>query len=109
MDYLMTTVPGNMTKGVDEEVELRKELQVRPLITQLIPLLQYITDIITWDSVRELEETVKDPEVKTRLIYSIEELQDLMIELNQVEVGLGKQTDLILKTLGGSDEEATQY
>ena len=82
-------------KPIPEELELRKELQLKPLAYQLIPLLEHTRNLITWTTVSEMEEEVSPIE----LVLVLNELDDITMELSQVGVELHKQIALIVATL----------
>jgi hypothetical protein len=82
-------------KSIPEELELRKELQLKPIAHQIIPLLEHLKDLITWDSVSDMEEEVSPIE----LVLVLNELDDITIELSNAGVELHKQIALIVSTL----------
>jgi len=82
-------------KPIPEELELRKELQLKPLAYQLIPLLEHTRNLITWSTVSDMEEEVSPIE----LVLVLNELDDITMELSQVGVELHKQIALIVATL----------
>jgi hypothetical protein len=84
-----------MEKSIQEELELRKELQLKPLAYQLIPLLKHLKELITWDTVSDMEEEISPIE----LVLVLNELDDITMELNHVGLELHEQIALIVSTL----------
>jgi len=82
-------------KSIPEELELRKELQLKPLAYQLITLLEHTKNLITWGTVSDMEEEVSPIE----LVLVLNELDDITMELSQAGVELHKQIALIVATL----------
>ncbi len=86
-----------LTTDLTTEIELRTELQIKPLFLQLIPVLEELKDTLSWNTEREMVKDITNPINKMGLEYKLGTLHGLLSELTESNIELFKEVDKILK------------